>query len=274
MSKRKQALVLVLAIVVLVMTILLVDGLFLANKRIRVKNSIIKDEKISEAFNNFKIVYFSDAHFNLYVNEKRLAHVVDLINKEKPDLVLFGGDLIDHTQNTHLTQEEISFLIDTMGSIKAPYGKFAVTGQQEQSSEYARTTYQSLMQMSEFEIIDDKVFQIHYQNDYINLIGVTTNYTTGSPDPNKFTLAFTHEPKNADLLSSPDLMIAGFTHGGQINIPLFNGVFYNGQPYTNPTQVIDTMRLDISNGVWTSKIDIRMFADGDILVYTLRPLEE
>lgn len=276
MVKKKQLLVIVLSIIVLALTILLVDGLFFANKRLKVRETILEDNRISESLNDFKIVYFSDVHFNLYVDENRLNHLIEQINKQKPDLVLFGGDLVDYSKNAQLPQEGLSLLIDSLRSIKAPYGKFAVSGTQELSSDYANTTFKSIMTLSEFEIIDDKLMHIYYNQDFINLIGSTSSPVVDQLDPNKLTIAFTHQPKNADLFSAfpVDVMMAGYTHGGQINIPFVSNLFYGNQPYTKKSQNIHQMQLDISSGVGTSRIDVRLFSEGDILVYKLKSLQE
>lgn len=276
MTKKKQALIITLLVFVLALVILLVDGLFFANKRVKTRQITIQDTKISESLDGLKIVYFSDVHYNLFVDENRLDKAVKQINKEKPDVVLFGGDLVDYTEEGQLEQQQLSYLIDTLSSINAPYGKFAVSGQQEDSSEYATNTFESLMSMAEFEIIDDKLFHIYYNKDFFNLIGTKSEPNVNLMDNSKYTIAFTHEPKNADLFAAfpIDLMIAGSTHGGQINLPLFRGLFNNAQPYTRHTQNLSNMQLDISSGIGTSKVDIRLFADGDILVYTLKSLQK
>lgn len=278
MNKKQQALIIILSIVIISITLLSLDGIFLANRRLKTRQINIVDSKVDETLDGFKIVYFSDVHYNLFVDDYRLTNMVDLINKQKPDLVLLGGDLIDDLDSRQLTQQQTSFLIDTLKSINAHYGKFAVTGHEEKLSDYSNTTTKMILQLSEFEQIDNKYMEIHYQTSSFNLVGIghqsdktLVNELMNALKPNLFTLAFSHAPHKADLLNhnKVDLMVAGFTHGGQINIPLFKNVFVDSEPYIKNTQTLETMRLDISNGVGTDKIDMRMFADGDILLITL-----
>lgn len=274
MTKRKQALIVLLTIIIVTLTLLTLDGIFLANKRVRARQLEFSSAKINEQLDGFKIVYFSDVHYNLFVDNKRVEDMVNLINQQKPDMVLFGGDLINDLDTKQLTQEQTSFLIDQLKSINAHYGKFSVSGQEETLSDYAYTTSRNILNIAEFEQIDNRFMNIYYKDSSFNLIGLgdksdESSVSTLSFDSSKFTLAFSHQPQKADLIKA-DMMLAGFTHGGQMNVIGFNNVFFEDQPYIKNTQMIDEMRLDISSGVGTDKIDIRMFSDGDILVLTLK----
>lgn len=278
MNKKKQALIILMSIALITITLLTLDGVFLANKRVKPRYIELTSSKISENLNGFKIIYFSDVHYNLFVDDERLASTVQQINDQRPDLVLFGGDLVHNLDGKQLTQEQTQYLVEQLKSIEAHYGKFAVSGQQEIVSDYATTTSTGLLNSSEFEIINDKTLEIFYQGSSFNLIGLSptsdqtiTTSLISARKPELYTMVFTHSPNQAQLVDplQVDYMMAGFTHGGQINIPLFNSVFFNDQNYTKKSQTIETMRLDISNGVGTDKIDMRMFSDGDFLVITL-----
>lgn len=275
MNKQKRALILILTIIILAITLLTLDGVFFANKRVKVIQYNIESPKIDNELNNTKIVYFSDAHYNLFVDNDRFSRIITQITDQKPDVVLFGGDLFEN----NLSQQQMSFLIDQLNRIEAPLGKFYVRGEAETLSDYANTTSQSILRLGEFEQLNTQHFKIFKQQQYFNLIGIDENATStdvnnslNQIDNDQFTLLFSHKPnKIKDLnLSKVDMMVSGFTHGGQINIPLFNGVFFDEQEYNSSTQTIENTTLYISSGVGTTKIDIRMFADGDILVFTLK----
>ena len=66
-----------------------------------------------------------------------------------------------------------------------------------------------------------------------------------------------------------DYMVAGHSHGGQLYIPLIGAIYipqyaYN---YNHGKYVIDSKTLDITNGVGTTRKDIRLFADQEIVIY-------
>jgi predicted MPP superfamily phosphohydrolase len=71
----------------------------------------------------FRIVQFSDLHFHEKMSRSFLKKVQRRVMSEKPDMILFTGDLIDHAKL--VCREELkAFLSD----FTAPYGCFAIMG--------------------------------------------------------------------------------------------------------------------------------------------------
>lgn len=64
-------------------------------KLISVTWTDIENPNIPEEFQGVKIVQFSDTHFGPNFPHKQQQALVDEINKIKPDIVVFTGDLID-----------------------------------------------------------------------------------------------------------------------------------------------------------------------------------
>ena len=50
---------------------------------------------IKNSYNGLKIVHFSDIHYKKIITNKRVKQLINEINKIKPDIVLFTGDLLD-----------------------------------------------------------------------------------------------------------------------------------------------------------------------------------
>ena len=72
--------------------------------------------------NGYKIVHISDLHLGSFNSIEKLEEVVDLINEEKADLVVFTGDLVNNYYH-----EAVPY-IDTLKKIKAKDGKFSILG--------------------------------------------------------------------------------------------------------------------------------------------------
>lgn len=77
---------------------------------------------LPEAFNGLKIVQISDLHLGSFTSTKPLEEAVDLIMKQKPDIVLFTGDMVNNKA------EEAEGFIEVLSKIKAPLGKFSILG--------------------------------------------------------------------------------------------------------------------------------------------------
>lgn len=77
---------------------------------------------IPEVFKGLKIIQISDIHSGSFITNNPLKEVVALINKEKPDLIFFTGDLVNE-----ISEEAIPF-IDTLSQLNAPLGIFSILG--------------------------------------------------------------------------------------------------------------------------------------------------
>ena len=73
-------------------------------------------------FNGLKIVQISDLHLGSFTSTKPLEEAVDLIMKQKPDIVLFTGDMVNNKA------KEAEGFIEVLSKIKAPLGKFSILG--------------------------------------------------------------------------------------------------------------------------------------------------
>ena len=99
-------------------------GSFVGFDQITVKEMTYESAELPEAFDGYRIVQFSDAHVGTYIGgrEHLLSAVVDTINAQCPDMVVFAGDL----QNRE--PQEIRSFVDVLGGIKAKDGVFSVIG--------------------------------------------------------------------------------------------------------------------------------------------------
>jgi len=74
------------------------------------------------AFNGLKIVQISDIHTGSLVNTHQLEKAVDLILNEKPDLIVFTGDIVNNR-----TDEAWAYA-HVLRRLKAPLGVYSVLG--------------------------------------------------------------------------------------------------------------------------------------------------
>jgi uncharacterized protein len=90
-----------------------------------VKEIKLKIEKLPEELSGFRVVQISDIHFDLTTSPERVRKMVDLVNKQNPDLVLMTGDLLDGRIC------EVNGICDELKKIKSKYGFYGVTGNHE-----------------------------------------------------------------------------------------------------------------------------------------------
>ena len=124
MQRNLTRILIVIFSILLIVAGMTADALFLAPKRLNVRQETIRNEKIPESLDNMRICYFTDLDYGLFVDEERLSEIVETINEVGADVVIFGGDLYEDT----VLPDEAgnTALIHALSSIEAPYGKFAV----------------------------------------------------------------------------------------------------------------------------------------------------
>ena len=246
-------------------------GTEIAVKNIMIENKTIESKKINEDI-NLKIAYISDIHYNHFMNKERLEKMIEKINNNKPDIILFGGDVFDNPSKYPIDEKIENEIIELLQSLHAEYGKFAVLGEEDYDSQ-VNNIHQILFK-GDFEVLTNKqIFITKDGKNMINLIGIDS-LVGGNPDietsfanvdTKLFTIVLTHAPDIISQLPTNeiDLVLAGHSHGGQINIPFIGSLkkiegaktYSQGDYYINQTQLI------VSNGLGTTESDIRIFAD-------------
>lgn len=112
-----------------VIIFIVVYGSTFGFRKLVVRHVVYRSADLPEAFNGYKIVQFSDAHVGTYGDGSTalLAKFVDSINAQKPDVILFTGDL----QN--MQPKELYPVMPILSSLKAKDGVFSVLGNHDYS---------------------------------------------------------------------------------------------------------------------------------------------
>ena len=98
-------------------------GFFLGWRHIVVRSSTCRSRLLPEEFDGFRILQLSDIHIGTYLrNRAFVSKLVDKVNEQKADVVVFTGDLVN------VGAEEVIPFQHQLGRINAPYGVFSVMG--------------------------------------------------------------------------------------------------------------------------------------------------
>lgn len=169
-----------------------------------------------------KIVFFGDTHIGEFNDHDQLDRIIEKINAENADLVIFTGDLIGSTGKFSVDPDAIS---QSLARINATYGKVAVTGNHEYAL-FRKYNYENLMRAAGFRVLINDWLDISELN--VRLLGLDDAFR-GDPDLNltdevlvsSYNILLTHEPDIVDEMDidAVELVLAGHTHGGQISLP-------------------------------------------------------
>lgn len=265
-------------------------GTFVGFNKLEVNHQTYVSEKVPEAFDGYRIVLFSDAHVGSYQkhNSWLLQRAVDSINAQKPDIILFVGDL----QNIQPT--ELYPHIDVLEKLKAKDGVYSVLGNHDYA-EYVgldeamkvancRETVSLERQMG-WNVLLNEHGTIEHGKDHMILAGME-NDGDGKRFPQKgdvdktlenvtsddFILMMEHDPsawrRKIVTDGRAQLTLSGHTHKMQFSVfgwcPLsLTGKEYNGWYKEGDQQLFVTAGLG-------GLIPFRFGATGEIVVLTLR----
>ena len=99
-------------------------GSFIGFNKLEVNRHTYRSPDLPEDFDGYKVVVLSDIHVGSYTkrNQYVLQRAIDSINAQRPDLIVFTGDI----QNT--VPQEIYQHLDILSSLKAKDGIYSVLG--------------------------------------------------------------------------------------------------------------------------------------------------
>lgn len=229
---------------------LLVGGSFLgmmiygfSNKyNYKIRRVKIRFPNLPEAFRGLKIVQLSDIHSGSFDQPEKVRKGVDMVLAQKPDIILFTGDLVNNRS------DEMDHYREIFARLQAPMGVYSILGNHDYgdyeswpSEEAKAANLQRLKDIQAemgWKMLNNAHVVLEKNGQQIGLVGVEnwsakarfpkygdmTKATSGLPDL-PFNILMSHDPSHWDAQIRPDypkmdLMLAGHTHGMQFGVEI------------------------------------------------------
>ena len=207
----------------------------------------VKKQKLSYAnlpasFKGLKVVHISDIHSGSFTNKKAVGKGVKMIMDQKPDLILFTGDLVNNAS------DEMDDYMDVFDKLKAPMGVYSTLGNHDYGdyshweNDAAKKANLDRMKAIHAELGWRLLMNEHVVfergEDQIALLGIE-NWSAKARFPKygdlrkayagaekyPFKILMSHDPSHwraevVDNYVDIDLMLAGHTHGMQFGVEL------------------------------------------------------
>jgi len=245
----------------------------------------LKFKDLPDAFNGFTITQLSDIHSGSFDSKEDVERGVAMANKQKSDLLLFTGDLVNKAAS------EMDEWMGTFSALSATSGKFSVLGNHDygdytswESKTAKENNLQRLKEVHKelgFRLMLNENLRIEKSGQYITLIGVENwgkggfhkfgdlNKATAGVNEKDFKILMSHDPSHweAETLHHPQhihLTLAGHTHGMQfgIEIPGFKwspvkymyeqwaGIYSKGSKYLYVNRGFGFLAYPGRAGIW------------------------
>jgi predicted MPP superfamily phosphohydrolase len=199
-------------------TLLMIDG-YQNAKYPDVQSVYVTIPKKAEGRDSLTIVMTSDWHIGEMIRKKQIQRNVELVNKQKPDMIVIVGDIIDYDMRI----AEREYIEDDMRQLKAPLGVYAVLGNHEyRANRYAKLKW---IEKAGIQLLIDSVycppdssFYLVGRDDYINKKRASLTSLMQKADMSKPIILLDHQPNrfNEIAMNNIDLSLHGHTHNGQV----------------------------------------------------------
>ena len=225
----------------------------------QVKHIKLVFDNLPPAFKGLKIVQISDIHSGSLRDKEAVNKGVDMILAERPDLILFTGDIVNDRA------EELARYTDVFGRLKAPMGVYSVLGNHDYGDYFAwpdktaahraeeqaagrhiftplqKQSIDSIKQMQAqmgWKLLMNEHVVLEKNGQKIALIGIENwggkgnfarygrmDLAYAGTQQYPFKILMSHDPSHWDVEVKPkypdiDLTLAGHTHGMQFGIEL------------------------------------------------------
>jgi len=246
-------------------------------KWLKINEHNVYYEDLPEHLDGFRILQIADLHNRL--ENKKTLNIWQYVNNLKFDIATITGDVVlSKLSEIFPHKEDLKNLAN-----KVP--TFYIEGNHE---------YKNFKEFKNFftnigiNVLDNKKYTIKYKNGNIDIIG-TRDYTHLKKnnfnsiyklfEKNKsdnFKLVLTHQPQTFDYFkdTSPNLVLSGHTHGGQLRIPFFPTLYAPQQgffpKYGNGFYNYKKSKLYVSKGIGSTHFPFRYFNRPEISIFILK----
>jgi uncharacterized protein len=239
-------------------------------KNVKVKRLELSLKHLPAAWKGRKLVFLSDVHLGHINGANYALKLTNIINREKADIVLMGGDIFDGARGN---QEDLAY---PFKNLKSVYGTYAILGNHEEFQD--NIPFKDALINQGIKIIEDDMVVVNG----LQIVGVdykTTTWKEGFESvlrkfPLKKSVAsilLKHVPTDIPLAAKYNFSLAlyGHTHRAQAwPLSLITHYLYKGFDYG--LKKYDNMITYTSSGAGTWSPPIRVGSDCEIMVFTLK----
>lgn len=274
-----KRILLALAIIIVFLLAIAAYSYFIEPRRLVSNEQNLKIPNWSAKLNGFKIVAISDIHGGSNnVTEEKIRRVVELANRQNPDLIVLLGDYVSQEKLASGALRMPSEVVAAnLKGLRAKYGVFAVIGNHDWYYNEKKITGE--FAGAGMKILENEVEEIKVGDETVNLWGIEDYWKNRRVPLEAFEqisgkqniVAITHNPDS--LLKAPEeisLMLSGHTHGGQVKFPFYGArAFVNDPRFMEGFVEVDGKHVFVTTGVGTTGPQIRFNVPPEIAVLNL-----
>lgn len=272
--------------------------LYRSNKSIVTTTIDFESEKLPSTFDGFRIVQVSDLQNQYFGRDQK--NLAEKVAAARPGIIVITGDLTDRNRR----QDEAAFA--AAGALTTIAPVYYTSGNHELAldEETQAAIYRRLSALGVHVLLDDRE-AIYRGKKALRIMGLSertvflakeefaensrgkvglafpqritdaVDRLAANRSDEEFSVLLVHEPQFGKLYGRPgvDLILCGHAHGGQIRLPLTEGLFAPGQglfpKLTAGEHDFGPSKMIISRGLGNSVFPLRLFNRPEIVAVNL-----
>ncbi len=183
---------------------------------IRISDYTVEIPARSSKLKNISVAFISDFHIGDLTNLKFIERFVAKMNSIDPDMILFGGDLLEGDRDDTMTSESESLF----RRLEARHGIFGIFGNHEHHGSRSSTFYRNagIRLLRDTSMLIDDAFYLVGRKDGREKNRLSINQLMENLQTDYPVLLLDHRPTDIEAVSqSPvDIQFSGHTHHGQL----------------------------------------------------------
>lgn len=233
----------------------------------------ITNDLVPPELDGVRVALISDLHVGPVRDVGFTQRVVDLVNRQSPDLIVIVGDIADGKVS------QVAGEIAPLGDLRAPLGVFGVDGNHEVISGEPEAWLDVWRRLG-VRVLQNESVTVERGDGQLVIAGVNdpSGGREDGPDvdaalagvhPELFTMLLAHQPRLAELAGGRgvNLQLSGHTHGGQL-WP-FDLLVRLQQPVLEGLAPVGDVPVYTSRGAGAWGPPVRVLAPPEVPVITL-----
>jgi len=219
----------------------LMYGMYRGKYNYKVMSYEIEFDDLPNSFDGFTISHISDIHCGSFDNYEKVKYGIELINKQKSDVIMFTGDIVNNIS------AELDTWKDLFSELTAKHGIYSVLGNHDygdymqwNSDDEKIKNFENLKKIQQqmgFRLLLNENDSIINGSESIAVVGVENwgaggfkkagdlKKATSGLSSKEFKILLSHDPShwNAEVTPSENyfpLTLSGHTHGMQFGIDI------------------------------------------------------
>jgi predicted MPP superfamily phosphohydrolase len=221
------------------------------------------------ALTGLRVGLITDIHRSLFVSHEDVARAVTMLMREKPELIVLGGDYV-----TWGDRDYVQPSAEALEPLAARYGVFGILGNHDDDRNMPAALVRNGVQM-----LKDARTRLTIRHETVDLVGIRY-WTKRQADiaalmrgAAPMTILLAHDPRRLTEATALDvpLVLSGHTHGGQVVLPVLGAVAAQKFPVVAGIGHSHRTTMFVSRGVGTVYVPIRINCPPEVAVLTLQP---